>query len=80
MTEACAGLTVVDATQGMAGGLATMVLADGGAEAESPRHDAYRDVGSRGSRRTLVRVTVRIEGVNGRSTVATHCRRQRASV
>ena len=45
MTQACAGLTVVDATQGMAGGLATMVLADGGAEVikiEPPRGDWAR--------------------------------------
>ena len=32
MAKLCAGLTVLDLTQGMAGALATMVLADGGAE------------------------------------------------
>ena len=32
MAQVCDGLTIIDLTQGMAGGLATMVLADAGAE------------------------------------------------
>ena len=32
MAQLCEGLTILDVSQGMAGGLATMVLADGGAE------------------------------------------------
>ncbi len=44
-TRACEGLTILDLTQGMAGGLATMVLADAGAEVlkvEPPEGDWSR--------------------------------------
>ena len=46
MASICEGLTILDVTQGMAGGLATMVLADAGAEVikiEPPRGDASRN-------------------------------------
>ena len=46
MAGICEGLTIVDATQGMAGGLATMILADAGAEViklEPPRGDPTRE-------------------------------------
>lgn len=45
MTTACAGLTVLDFSQGMAGALATMILADNGAEVtkvEPPEGDRSR--------------------------------------
>ncbi|MCL0101880.1 CoA transferase [Dehalococcoidia bacterium] len=46
MPSPCSGLRVVDITQGMAGGLATMVLADAGADVvkvEPPRGDWARE-------------------------------------
>ncbi|MGE0387463.1 MAG: CoA transferase [Gammaproteobacteria bacterium] len=46
------GLTVIDLTHGMAGGLATMILADGGANVtriEAPADSAYRGDPGRGS-------------------------------
>ncbi|MEE9285944.1 MAG: CoA transferase [Dehalococcoidia bacterium] len=45
MAQLCEGLTILDLSQGMAGSLATMVLADGGAEVikiEPPRGDWAR--------------------------------------
>src|SRR5712691_5158561 len=46
MTTACAGLTVLDFSQGMAGPLATMILADNGAQVmkiEPPQGDWARN-------------------------------------
>ncbi len=47
MTEALAGLRVLDLSTGPAGGIATMVLADFGAnvvKAEPPRGDPFHDM------------------------------------